>query len=364
MDLIEFMRGISYWKWFYIVLGAFIAIAFFVKTIQSLKKTTEHHILRSVILSNLKLPLLLLVLILSVYYSLEIALYNSEVGILRMIKQVFPVILDIKNISVIVIITWYLLRVVHCTHKYLQQNSSSVNTAILAKALQILIMLITGLLIIDKLGININGIITFGGIGGIAAGLAAKDLLANFFGSLVITLDKPFVVGDRVLSPDKQIAGFVVEIGWRLTKIMTYEKRPIYIPNSLFSTIIVQNDSRMSHRRINDILRVRFEDIDSISTITQEVESMLTQHLDIDSKQMILSSIDSIGGEIFTLHIYAFIRTNEWGKYKKVRQDVLIKISHIVNSVGAKLIFPESTVEVYEKQLYEALNRDNLKQLL
>ena len=73
----------------------------------------------------------------------------------------------------------------------------------------------------------------------IAIGFAAKDLLSNFFGGLFIYLDRPFAVGDWIRSPDREIEGTVEQIGWRVTRIRTFDKRPLYIPNSVFSQISV-----------------------------------------------------------------------------------------------------------------------------
>ena len=85
----------------------------------------------------------------------------------------------------------------------------------------------------------------FGGIGGIAIGFAAKDLLANFFGALMIFLDRPFSIGDWIRSPDREIEGVVEDIGWRSTKIRTFDKRPLFIPNSAFASLTVENASKM-----------------------------------------------------------------------------------------------------------------------
>ena len=90
---------------------------------------------------------------------------------------------------------------------------------------------ITGLLtLLQTLGLSISGLMAFGGMGGIAVGFAAKDILANFFGGLFIYTDRPFSVGDWIRSPDRDIEGTVEKIGWRVTRIRTFDKRPLYIP--------------------------------------------------------------------------------------------------------------------------------------
>ncbi|MBQ4875220.1 MAG: mechanosensitive ion channel [Rickettsiaceae bacterium H1] len=321
------------------------------------KKDRKGGIVRSVIIPKLKLPLFLLIIILSAYLSVSAAFYNLEASSARVLKQIIPDIIEIRNISIALIIAWYLLRVLSGIKLYYSKHGKQIRLVLLDKIMQITIITGTALIVVNTLGLDISGILTFGGIGGIAAGLAAKDLLANLFGSMAIALDKQFVVGDRISSPDKKISGFVTEISWRVTKIITYERRPIYIPNSLFSTIIVQNDSRMTNRRINDFIRVRFDNPGIINTITEEVTKMLSKHEGIDTRLDILANVDSIGSKIFTLHLYAFTKATSWSEYKAVRQDALIQIMKIVNSLGASLVFPDATVEVHEKELYEAVAR-------
>ncbi len=341
-----------YWKYiFYIMMGAIICTFYVTKLFNFLKTKSNNDSLFSILLSNLKAPIVLIILILSSYHSVEVLLHTSESSVLHFVKQIFPVVYDIKNVTIIVVVAWYLLRVTSDAQKYFAKRSTAANVYIVSKIMQVLVIFSAALLIIDKLGLNINGIITFGGIGGIAAGLAAKDLLSNFFGSLVITLDKPFVRGDKILIPEKNLSGFVTEIGWRLTKVITYEKRPIYIPNALFATAIVQNDSRMSHRRINDRWRVAYNDIALINKIIDGVDNMMRHNMEIDQMQTILVSLDSIGSKIFTFNVYAFTKSTDWCNYKKVREDIMIEIANIVSECGAILIFPEAQVEVRDGRI-------------
>ena len=115
------------------------------------------------------------------------------------------------------------------------------------------------------LGFSIAGILTFGGVGGIAVGFAAQDLLSNFFGWLGIYLDRPFAVGDWIRSPDREIEGTVEEIGWRVTRIRTFDNRPLYVPNSAFTNI---SPSRIQQGcligRIYETIGVRYDDAGSL----------------------------------------------------------------------------------------------------
>ncbi|MRE27470.1 mechanosensitive ion channel family protein, partial [Klebsiella quasipneumoniae] len=82
--------------------------------------------------------------------------------------------------------------------------------------------------------------------------------------------------------------GTVVEIGWRITKIMTFDHRPLYIPNSVFSSISVENPGRMTNRRIETELGLRYEDSDKVGVIVEDIRTMLQQNDKIDTKQTLL----------------------------------------------------------------------------
>jgi MscS family membrane protein len=93
-------------------------------------------------------------------------------------------------------------------------------------------------------------------------GFAAKDMLSNIFGGLMLQMDRPFSTGDWIRS--SQFEGTVEKIGWRMTRIRTFSKNPIYIPNSIFASIPIETPSRMTNRRINEVIGIRYDDIAKI----------------------------------------------------------------------------------------------------
>ena len=211
-------------------------------------------------------------------------------------------------------------------------------------------LLITSTLVmLQTLGFSISGVLAFGGVGGIAIGFAAKDLLANFFGGLMIYLDRPFVVGDWINSPDRNIEGTVEDIGWRLTRVRSFDKRPIYVPNSTFANIAVVNPSRMSHRRINETIGVRYDDVDKLEVIINDVREMLETHPEIDSSQTLMVNFNEFGASSLNFFIYTFTKTTNWEKFHEVKQDVLFKISDIISRHGAEVAFPTTTVHLADE---------------
>jgi len=208
-------------------------------------------------------------------------------------------------------------------------------------------VIITGVLIAMQLfGYSISGLLAFGGIGGIAMGFAAKDLLANFFGGLMIYLDRPFSVGDWVRSPDKEIEGTVEDIGWRLTRIRTFDKRPLYIPNAVFANISVENPSRMTNRRIYETIGVRYDDLQQVNAIVDQVKAMLIAHPDIDTKQTMMVNFNKFAASSLDFFIYVFTKTTDWATYHQVKQDVLLKVADIIAANQAEVAFPTSTLHI------------------
>jgi MscS family membrane protein len=216
----------------------------------------------------------------------------------------------------------------------------------LSKLVRLTVIITAGLVILQELGFSIAGILAMGGIGGIAVGFASKDLLANFFGGLIIYLDRPFSIGDWIRSPDRGIEGTVEEIGWRITKIRNFESRPIYVPNSVFTNIIVENPSRMENRRIYETFGLRYSDLESMNKIVTEVKSMLIAHEEIDSDRTLIINFNEFSDSSVDFMVYTFTKTTEWVKYHQVKQEVMLKIADIIESNDAEIAFPTSTLHI------------------
>jgi len=195
-------------------------------------------------------------------------------------------------------------------------------------------------------GVNPAGLLAFGGMSGIAVGFAAKDLLGNIFGGLVLYLDKPFVVGDWIRSPDREIEGTVEKIGWRMTVVRTFDKRPLYIPNGIFSTITIENPSRMTNRRIKEVLGVRYCDVNKMAKITADIRHMLQQHPDIDQNQVIIVNFLEFSESSLNFLLYTFTKTTDWVTFHQIKENILLEINRIIESHQAEMAFPTRTLYI------------------
>lgn len=209
---------------------------------------------------------------------------------------------------------------------------------------RIALWIVVALMILQSLGVSVSGLLAFGGIGGIAVGFAARDLLANFLGGLSIFLDRPFTVGDWIRSPDREIEGTVEDIGWRMTRIRTFDQRPLYVPNSIFASVALENPSRMNNRRIYETIGIRYDDAASMAAIVSAVRTMLEEHEAIDLERTLIVNLVNFGPSSLDFFIYAFTKTTDWVTYHQIKQDVLLKILDIVAVHQAEVAFPTRTV--------------------
>lgn len=258
-----------------------------------------------------------------------------------------------QQLLLVITVTWLLFRMVggfeqaYVHHKREADESYDITTiSVLGRIVRIAVVVTAVLTALAILEIPISGLLAAGGVGGIAIGLAARDLLANFFGGLMVFMDRPFGVGDWIRSPDRDIEGVVQKIGWRVTTVMKFDRRPMYVPNSIFTTITVENPSRMTFRRIAEHVGVRYDDFATVREIVGEIRSMLESHEEIASDQTMIVRFDRFGASSLDILVYCFTRTTDWIKYHEVREDVLLKIGELIEGRGAEIAFPTRTLKI------------------
>ena len=293
-------------------------------------------------------PAVLAVWIIGITFATDIIL--DETG-----AAIFGASGAIRSVGVIMTLIWFLVRLVQGIEQNIIAKSERLEgedridratVEALGKLVRLAVLITGGLVMLQTLGYSISGVLAFGGIGGIAIGFAAKDLLANFFGGLMVYLDRPFAVGDWIRSPDRELEGTVEYIGWRLTRIRTFDKRPIYVPNAVFTSVVVENPSRMSHRRIYETIGIRYDDISKMSAIVADVKKMLQTHAEIDQKQTMIVNFNAFAASSCDFFVYTFTKTTNWIHYHEIKHEVLLKISAIIEGHKAEIAFPTSTLHI------------------
>ena len=298
----------------------------------------------------------------SIHKPLSIIIWATSIALMAEVIEnaskatIFEGIDPLRNIIIIIALARFLIAVVRNIETSYLSNLETIDSTTLDAIIKLSsasIVIIAALMILQTMGFSISGVLAFGGIGGLAVGFAAQDLLSNFFGGFILYLDRPFAVGDWIRSPDREIEGTVTKIGWRITTILTFDKRPLYIPNSVFSQISVENPSRMSNRRIKETIGLRYDDASKIEPIISKVKEMLQNHPDIDKKKTLIVNFNTFAASSLDFFIYTFTKTTNWIEYHDVKQDVLLKIIKIVEENGAEFAFPTSTMHLANQEIFK-----------
>ena len=308
-------------------------------------RSTENYI-DDVLFESLVGPVRGLIWIVGIAFAAHIVGQKTD-------APIFDAVHTLRVIGIIAMITWFMVRFVKLYEtRYLERRLAEGKPVdrtfveAVGKLVRAAAIITSVLIVLQTLGINIAGLLAFGGVGGIAVGLAAKDIMANVFGGLTIYLDRPFAVGDWIRSPDQEIEGTVEEIGWRRTVIRTFDKRPLYVPNAVFTNISVENPSRMTHRRIKETIGVRYDDMAEVAAIVKDIRDYLIGNPEIDESQTLMVNIDEFGDSSVNFFIYTFTHTTVWTEYHMVKERVMLRIAEIIEGHGAEIAFPTTTVHV------------------
>jgi MscS family membrane protein len=320
------------------------AVGHWILTLFAARAKAARHTWADALLGSISAPLQGVVWLIGLTAAYRIL---TEEGNLSLLQAFFP---PARDVAIIALIAWFALRVVHRAQHNIQnqalargQELDPTATDAISKLVRAAIIITAGLVIMQTLGFSISGLLAFGGIGGIAIGFAAQGLVANLFGGLTIYASRPFKVGEWIILSGSEVMGQVQQIGWRATRVLGYDRQPFYVPNAMFNTAVVVNQSRMTNRRITQHLHVRYQDIDKVEGIIKEGNQLLAEYPDIDHGFFVFR-FDTCGDSSLKLFLYAFTVSTAYVEYMRVKEDLLLKIAAIVRRHGAELATPATTL--------------------
>lgn len=243
--------------------------------------------------------------------------------------------------AVVLLLTWLALkfknRILRKFHTKKEGGSIDPSTLdAFSKGVTVLILFVSFMILLQTFGIDMVPLLTVSGISAAIIGFASKDVMANFFNGLMIYATRPFLVDDFIELPGKKITGTVEEIGWYLTTVRDPHKKCIYIPNSFFSTELLLNHSRMTHRRIEEKIRIRLIDEEKIATFLKKVETLMKTHPQIDQNEQIDVFLQSISPWGLEIDVKGYARTTNYVKFMGIKGDILLKIYSLAYQNGFK----------------------------
>ena len=278
------------------------------------------------------------------YFWLFFSLHELKAEILA-----FGIVVEYIDIAPIFILTWGVLRLIASVEGYMLEKEGDVDKdsiRLFTRLIKIVFVFAIVLGVAQYYGYSMSSILTLGGVGGLVVGFAAKDMLANVFGGLMIQMDKPFSTGDWVRTTDKSIEGVVEKIGWRMTRLRTFNKNPVYVPNGIFATIPIETPSRMTRREIHAVIGIRYDDIAQMQSIIEKVEKMLAGHEHIDHDEPCRVYFDLFNASSLDFVIWAFCTVTEGAEFKKIKGKLLLDVAQIIADHGAEIAYPTQTLHI------------------
>ena len=213
---------------------------------------------------------------------------------------------------------------------------------LLSKVLRFIIVALAIVLVANEWGFNVSGFVAGLGLGGLAFALAAKDMLANIFAGVVILMEKPFTIGERISSGKAQ--GVVEDISFRSTRIRAGDQSLITVPNSLLGNDTIINFSRMDRRKVAFYIGLAPDtDGPAVQNVINNIRELLQIHpgLQPDNPTVVFDSFNANSLDI--LITYYTITTNG-DELQGIKQDINLKIREIVAGQGIKLAVPTQTI--------------------
>ncbi len=261
------------------------------------------------------------------------------------------------SVLFLVLLAWLTLRLVNVLTYWLQGWAERVESPLadqlaplIGQAAKVLIGILVFLMIIQNMGYSISGLIATLGVGGLAVALAAQKTLSDFFGSIMLLIDRPFVVGDWIKSPDSGIEGTVERIGFRSTRIRTFEQTLITVPNSRLADFVTDNISRRGGRRVWITVGVTYDTkADEMREAVKRIEDILKEHSEVSKEFFLLVYFTDFGDHSLEIMVYYFTKSIAWADYLRIREDVNLKIMDALEEMGLSIAFPTRTVHLIDE---------------
>jgi len=328
---------------------------------------------------RIKLPFLIVMAVTSFHISLWILYLNTSPN---------EVVKEILHTLYIISISWFLFTLIDIIALYvvnskkyvkrIKQRKELINLGILS--VKTVLVIITFIILLHFWGVNVSGILTGLGIGGIAIGFAAKDLLSNFFGTISIIINDVYSQGEWI--EVNGVDGTVAELNFGTTKIRTFSNGLISIPNHVMSNSTILNWNRRKHgRQIKTVLGLTYNsNKQDIINAINDINNYLENHPEIatpnksydaiskERKNKLISVEDTYGIKrtLFVkfigfsessvdILIYAYSKTVNWGEFMDVRQEVYLKIWDIIEKNNLEFAYPTQTLFIEENKKQNSL---------
>lgn len=248
-------------------------------------------------------------------------------------------------------VVWAFYRMVDLFSQWMAQRAAATETKLddqlvplVRKALKIFTVAMGSIFILQNLNVDVAGLLAGLGIGGLAFALAAKDTVANLFGSATIFADRPFHVGDwiSVMGVD----GTVEQVGFRSTKIRTFYDSLVSVPNAKLADSVIDNYGERTARRCSMTLGLTYDTpAEHMQAFVEGIRAILRAN-DFTVKNRYEVHFKEYGASSLGVLVYFFLEVPSWSIELRERHNIFLEILRLAEELGVAFAFPTQTLHI------------------
>jgi MscS family membrane protein len=256
------------------------------------------------------------------------------------LRALWPVFLTVVAYRLVDIFGIYMMKVAEKTESTLDDQL----VPLLRKVLKTFVIIIGALFVLINLKISIIPFITGISIGGLALALAAQDTIKNFFGSLMIFIDKPFQIGNWITSGE--IDGEVEEVGLRSTRVRTFRNSLIYVPNGILADRTIDNHGLRVYRRYYTTLAITYDTPSRLIEVFIEGLNKIVENHPHTRKDKYHIFMNDFGDSSLNIMFYIFFQAPNWALELQYRHEIIIQILRLAEDLNVRFAFPTRTLHM------------------
>lgn len=335
----------QYFGFFFILLCAWIIYRIFKSIIQRLLTRVLKRYVG--LPDSIEQPIFKATRIIGLLISIRVILFLSP---LLHLPIVFGSgLIKILTIASITLIVYLVIQVASVVLQYIEEATKRTDSAMDDQLLPILSRFVYGAIwvlgaiyILDYLDVNVTALLAGISIGGLALALAAQDTVKNFFGSIMIFIDRPFQIGDWISFEGSE--GVVEEVGVRSTRIRSFSNSLFYVPNGMLANKVINNIGLRSSRRFKMDLGINYNTppakielfVEGIRDLLNKHPMIVNENYEVHLNGLAASSIDIL--------VYSFIDTEEWKIELKTKHELILSFLHLAQHLGISYAFPSQSI--------------------
>ena len=250
---------------------------------------------------------------------------------------------------------WTAFRLIDVLAVYLATRAAITKTKfddlmvpLISKSLKIFSVAVGLLMCAEAFNLPVTGVIGGLGIGGAAVAFASKDAISNFFGSVTVLTDRPFEIGDWILT--EGVEGTVETVGFRSTRIRTFYNSLITLPNSRLTTAVVDNMGRRRYRRIKTMICLQYDTKpEQMEAFCEGIRELIRRH-PYTRKDYYHVYFNAFGDSALEVLLYCFVDCPDWAIELREKERLYLDVMRLAESVGVSFAFPTRTVHLFNEQ--------------